>query len=161
MTDDGAHLGYGMEAALRGVLGGKEPEHRLTVAELRAEIMAASEQPGSYDECGRAIAKAVLEFLERHPEAHAMPAESSHKWPTGTDGSPDWSAIPTVTVEGLYQYMKRVEPDWFTVQRSRVFEGMTGFQWGWGVNAARHCLGLGPVPNPAIVTVGGRDDDEG
>jgi hypothetical protein len=32
--------------------------------------------------------------------------------------------------------------------------GITGFQWGWGVNAARRLVELPPQPNPAIVDVG-------
>lgn len=32
--------------------------------------------------------------------------------------------------------------------------GMTGFMWGWAVNAARAILELPPVPNPAILETG-------
>jgi hypothetical protein len=31
--------------------------------------------------------------------------------------------------------------------------GITGFQWGWAVNAARFAESLPPEPNPAIITV--------
>jgi len=154
MSDDGADLGYGMDAALRGALGGEEPPRRMTVDEMREHILSAPDKPESYDDCGRAVAKAVLDFLGRHPEAHAMPADSEHEWPKKPDGETDWNGTPTVRVEGLYDYMKRVEPEWYAAYRPGVFEGMTGFMWGWGVNAARRCLYLDPVPNPAIVTIG-------
>lgn len=151
MSDDGAHLGYGMEAALKGALGGEEPPKRMTTAEMREYILTAPIFPQDYDDAGRSVAKAVLLFLERHPEASDMPADSEPEWPVGADGTPDWTATPTIKVEGLYDYIKRTEPGW----GANAFDGMTGFMWGWGVNAARRCLELPPVANPAIVTVGG------
>ena len=48
--------------------------------------------------------------------------------------------------------MKRVEPEWHAAHYD-VFGEMTGFMWGWGVNAARRCLDLLPVHNPAILTI--------
>jgi hypothetical protein len=151
VSDDGAHLGYGMEAALKGALGGEEPPKRMTAPEMRDYILSAPIFPQDYDDAGRAVAKAVLMFLERHPEASDMPAVSEHEWPKKADGSPDWEAQPTIIREGLYDYIKRTEPGYGDAQ----FAGMTGFMWGWGVNAARRCLELPPVPNPAIVTIGG------
>ncbi len=32
--------------------------------------------------------------------------------------------------------------------------GLSGFQYGWAVNAVRQMLGIPPGPNPAIVTLG-------
>lgn len=32
--------------------------------------------------------------------------------------------------------------------------GLTGFQWGWALNAARRCVELPPLPNPAIMDLG-------
>ena len=151
MSDDGADLGYGMEAALRGALGGEEPPHRMTVEEMREYILTAPDSPKSYDDGGRAIAKLVLGFMERHPDAAAMPADSDYEWPKKANGDPDWNATPNVVREGLYDYIKRMEPNYGRA----VFEEMSGFQWGWGVNAARTVLGLHPVPNPAIITIGG------
>ena len=31
--------------------------------------------------------------------------------------------------------------------------GISGFQWGWAVNASRYCVELPPASNPAILTV--------
>jgi len=150
-SQDGAHLGYGMEEALKEVLGGEGPAPRQTVQELRDRIEAAdaTAENGSYDAGGYAIAKTVLHFLMRHPEAGDMPADSDHEWPKKANGEPDWNAKPTVTRMGLYDYIKETEPDLY--KNTPVFREMTGFMWGWGVNAARRCLEMPPVPNPAIV----------
>jgi hypothetical protein len=111
VSDDGAHLGYGRSAALDGVMGGDEPPKLMSTAEMREYIVTAPEPPQNYDDAGRLVAKYTLAFLERHPEASSMPADSEHDWPLKADGSPDWDATPTVKVEGLYDYMQRVEPD--------------------------------------------------
>jgi hypothetical protein len=150
-TEDGAHLGYGMAAALSGAIGGDTPKKRMDVTEMREYIESAPDEPKDYDECGRVIAKLVLRFLERHPEASDMPAESAHEWPKKPDGSTDWDAKPTITRMGLFEYIEQAEPGY----GGDVFGDMTGFQWGWGVNAARRCLELPPVSNPAILTIGG------
>jgi hypothetical protein len=58
------------------------------------------------------------------------------------------------------------DPQRATIPPENVYEthgipldelGITGFQWGWGVNAARRCVELPPVPNPAIVEIGDGD----
>ena len=97
MTEDGAHLGYGMDAALRGALGGEEPPKRMTATEMRAYIESAPEHPDTYDDAGRAVARLVLEFLERHPEARTMPADSDHEWARLPNGETDWYSVPTIT----------------------------------------------------------------
>jgi hypothetical protein len=152
MTEDGAHLGYGMDAALRGALGGEEPKKRMTTEEMREYIESAPAAPDTYDDYGRVVAKLVLEFLERHHEACMMPADSVHSWPVLPDGETDWNGTPKVVVEGLYDYMKRIEPEWQQAHYD-IFGEMTGFMWGWGVNAARSVLNLPPVHNPAILTI--------
>lgn len=50
--------------------------------------------------------------------------------------------------DGLYDVMKAEGIDLAELE-------LTGFMWGWAVNAARKVLGDGPVPNPAIVEIGG------
>jgi hypothetical protein len=139
-----------MDAALAGALGGEEPKRRMTREEMREYILSAPENPKSYDDFGRFAAKMVFEFLERHPEAATMPADSKHEWPVKADGSFDWNAKPKIVVEGLYEYIKRTEPGNAALLSDA---GMTGFMWGWAVNAARSCLDLPPVHNPAIVTI--------
>jgi FAD/FMN-containing dehydrogenase len=152
MTQDGAHLGYGMDAALRGALGGEEPKERLTVEKMRKQILSASDHPKSYDETGRACAKVILGFLERHPEASEMPADSEGEFGKFADGTPNWNDYHVVR-EGLYEYIKRSEPALYEQHEEAIFGELTGFMWGWAVNAARRCLELPPVANPAIIEV--------
>lgn len=154
MSDDGAHLGYGMEAALKGALGGEEPPTRLTVQDLRERIEAASDTPDGYDACGNACAKVLLHFMLRHPEAANLPASADYEWPKSADGETDWTATPTVVQEGVYDYLKRIEPETYHRHREHIFGELTGFMAGWAVNAARRCLELPPVPNPAILEIG-------
>jgi hypothetical protein len=155
MSDDGAHLGYGAEAAMRGALGDTETPKLMTTTEMREYIESAPETPDTYDDFGRLVAKYTLAFLDRHPEGSALSADSEYEWPGEAEGKPDWNATPTIKTEGLYDYMKRAEPEWFETARAAAFTEMTGFMWGWAVNAARRCLELPPVANPAIVTIGG------
>ncbi len=154
MSDDGAHLGYGTEAALRGALGGEEPARRMTVTEMRAYIEAAPARPRSYDDAGRAAAKVILDFLERHPEASDLPADSDGAFDLDESGNIVPDSYHMVR-EGLWDYLRRIEPDLYARHRKTVFAELTGFSWGWAVNAARRCLELTPVPNPAIVEFGG------
>jgi hypothetical protein len=74
------------------------------------------------------------------------------------------------TYAGAADYAARLIIEWYIVDPKRVHDGdpyepmkasgidlarfgFTGFQWGWAVNAARACLELAAVPNPAIVHV--------
>ncbi|MCU1489708.1 MAG: hypothetical protein JWM85_1113 [Acidimicrobiaceae bacterium] len=46
------------------------------------------------------------------------------------------------------------EDELYTVLRESLAPlQLTGFMWGWALNAARACCELEPVPNPAIVEV--------
>ena len=51
-----------------------------------------------------------------------------------------------VKERGLYDVMKDEGVDLATL-------GLTGFMWGWAVNAARYALNELPVPNPAILEI--------
>lgn len=155
MSDDGADLGITAEDALSVVVGGEKQEDKKTrtPAELRAVIEAATDADlDSYGGCGNRAAGLVLEFMGRHPEAATMPADSEHDWPKRADGSTDWDATPTLKTMGVWEYMKQEEPDWFKAH-DNTWDELTGFLWGWAVNAARYCLALPPVPNPAIFTI--------
>lgn len=155
MSDDGADLGIGAESALKVVLGGEPQEEQVTrtPAELRVIIEATSDHPQGYNDGAMAAAKIVLGFLERHPECQRMPADSEREWPKKANGETDWDAKPTITEEGIYEAIKRIEPETYARHREYIFGGLTGFMWGWAVNAAKYCLDLPPVPNPAIVTI--------
>ena len=144
---DGAHEGISAEEAMRGAIGGEQPTTRLTSDQMRALLEGAPLTPDGYDDGANAAARLVLEFLERHPEALAMPSDSEYEW-HGEDA--------TLKIEGLYEYMKRVEPDWFAAHHENIWNELTGFMWGWAVNAARYVLSAPPVPNPALVVIGGK-----
>lgn len=155
MSDDGADMGIGAESALKVILGGQPEEEQVkrSPAELRAIIEATSDQPDSYDSTANAAAKIVLNFLERHPECALFPADSVREWPKKADGSTDYSVDPTITQEGVWDAIKRLEPETYEKHRERIFGQLTGFMWGWAVNAAKYCLDLPPVQNPAIISL--------
>jgi hypothetical protein len=111
---------------------------------MAAYLHAAPDEPASYNDAGRAAGKLVLEYLTRHPEDRYLPAEARHEWPNGL-GEPAVEVAP-----GIYDNMKRSEPDLATRLDNL---DLTGFLWGWGVNAAKYALELPPVANPAILTV--------
>ena len=120
-----------------------------TPAELRAVIEAATDDDATstYDGCGNRAGGLVLEFMERHPDAATMPADSEYDW-TDFDGE----GMPPIKTVGLYEYMKEAEPEWYKAHEN-VWSNLTGFLWGWAVNAARYSLDLPPVANPAIMTI--------
>ena len=156
MSDDGADLGISAESALKVVLGGESQKEQLTrtPAELRTVIEAASDRPNGYGDGANSAAKIILGFLERHTECQRMPADSKHEWPKKPDGSIDFDATPMIVEEGIYEAIKRLEPETYSQHYEYIFGELTGFMWGWAVNAAKYCLNLPPVPNPAIVGIG-------
>lgn len=143
---DGAHLGVSAERALKTVLGGEpspEEDEQMGVIEFRAYIMQPDQEPHDYGEAARRAARTILEFFMEDPRRATIPTETVYQQPV------DWSN-PVV-----------LEPDLYNVMKGHGYPladlGLTGFQWGWAVNAARRCVELEPVSNPAIVTIGGED----
>jgi hypothetical protein len=145
MTEDGAHLGYGPEAAMRGAIGGERPKKLMTAMEMRELIEQAREPATDYNGSGLLAAKYVLGYLERHPEDSEAPADSEREYDAA------WKVIGTKVV-GLTDLIERKEPE---TAAAIDAVGLSGFLWGWAVNAARRCLELPPVHNPAILTIGG------
>jgi len=143
---DGAHLGYGAEAAMKAVLGGDQPAERETAGQMFERIMATSRsEADTYDGCATYMAKLILLACRADPSLADQPTENVYG--RNPDGSADYD---TVTTPGLWEVLQdRLDP----ADREAV-SGMSGFMWGWAVNAARRCLELGPVPNPAIITIG-------
>lgn len=156
---DGAHLGVNAERALRTIVGDApeptEDEHR-NPDEMRAWLLAApsvdefeayceakrerdEEYTGDdYGEAARVTARGILEAFLADPRLAAMPTESEYDW---TDYTGD--GMPKLLVAGLSEALRERDV--------RYVSGITGFQWGWAVNAARYCVELPPAPNPAIV----------
>ena len=149
MSQDGADLGVGVERALGTVLGGKpqpSEEEKETVEQMRERILAAPIECASYDGTATACARLILQAWEKYPNVRDVPSENEYL--RGTDGKAvldPWVS----TTKDLHSVLNGIyEKD---EAATRVLGGLTGFMWGWAVNAARRCEGLGPVRNPAIV----------
>jgi hypothetical protein len=136
LSDDGADLNIPAEAALRAVLGGEQPES-LSDEAFEQQIRTAPLDPADYGAAATYAARLCLEFLEAHPEHHATPIEAVGEWRDGEY---------VMVRPGLYDVMKAAGVPLSDLQ-------LSGFQWGWASNAARHLLGLDHQPNPAIVTL--------
>lgn len=156
---DGAHLGVGAERALGTILGG-EPQpaeaDQETVIQMRDRLLAAPrcDDPAamaSYDACATSVAGEILRWALANPERYAnTPAENELDYGPGGEAefwkNFDGGDPPPIKRLGLYETLKAEGIPLDTL-------GITGFQWGWAYNAARRCLELPPVPNPAIVSI--------
>lgn len=145
---DGAHIGVDAKRALGSILG-DDPQpteqERMDPEQMREWIMACTKDDAtSYDGMARYAAKLILVFLLEDPRRASIPTENVYK--KGADGEIDWSNME-VESPGLYEVMKEHGSDIGEL-------GLTGFMWGWAVNAARRCCELPPVPNPAIIDIG-------
>lgn len=160
LSDDGADLGITAERALRTVLGGEgQPaeDERDTPEVVRARVMASLSraEPRDYGDAADMAAGMVLTYFDRTPEARDWPAGRGGKWvdvETGEPwtGDPQWDRMEYRPAPGpdLYEQVK-------AMSEGRLSDlGLSGFQWGWAVNAAKYAVGAPPVPNPAIMTVG-------
>lgn len=161
MSDDGADMGVGAEAGMRAALGSDEPVVERTPEEFRAYIEA--HQGGGYEGCANRAALAILQLFETVPGSSTWPGETETEFYLRSTGE----VIPTA--EGWRRYNepdvdhRKVGPDLYaSVKEGRsdlyddVWSQLTGFQWGWAVNAAKYMVGEPPIPNPAIVEVGTR-----
>jgi len=105
--------------------------------------MAAPFPPTDYDDAARYTAKFLLVTLRAHPEIAVQPVESELDFKNST---PD-NII--VTRKGWSDLLKEVDPTGY----EKAVNGISGFMWGWAVNAARYVLDLHEVPNPAIIEI--------
>lgn len=145
MSQDGAHLGVSAFEAVQKVIGDRDPTTYRDPVEMRAylESFDIAGEPDSYEKCAGIAGHMILDFLLADPHRAQIPTENVYEVDTnGTYVQP-----MNVVRWGLYEVMKGEGID---LQRL----GLTGFQWGWAVNAARYCVELPPMPNPAIVTIG-------
>lgn len=164
---DGAASGVTADDALGIVVGGRKtisPKKLVSQAEYldscpmptdwsserAVEDFAGAMPEGGYNGHARVMGKLFLDFMREHPECERMPADSERDWPRLSDGTTDWDAKPTIRVEGVGEYIERIDPE---RKQKLDYCGATGFTWGWAVNAARTAMGWGPVANPAIVTI--------
>lgn len=152
MSDDGADLGITAERALKTVLGGEESptkDEGMSPAEMKAMLEAKDDDTDGYDAHAQVMAKYLVRLYEKYPEIAYCPTEDVYR--KDDNGETIWEGPALVT--GLSEVAKREWPDESHPFRQALSEA-TGFSWGWAVNAARYCLDLPPVPNPAILTVG-------
>lgn len=167
---DGAHLGVSASRALRTILGGEPSpteDEGFTPAQMRAwleephreivypdgplGVQRTPEQEvagaAGYEESARQAAKAMLAYLDAHPEHRELPLDDEidlDRWRVR-----NYKGKPRVIRKGVYTLMKA---DGVSLEKL----GLSGFQAGWAFNAARYALGEPPAPNPALLTIGER-----
>lgn len=160
MSGDGAHMGVDAERALGTILGGEpQPteEERRSPDEMRAWILSAPtraefeargpEIDYSYGERARVVARVILEQYLADPRLATLPMETEY----------DWDADPDRGAQGMKPEFVRQRSLSDVLRENGVYDehiaglGITGFQWGWAVNAARFCVEIEPQPNPAIL----------
>ena len=141
MSDDGVSEGLNAEEALGVVLGGEPaPDERVRTTTEMAAIIRATTEPSGYDGTANYAAHLILDWLEADPTRAQGPTENVYE--DGPNG--EWTGV--VKEVGWYDRMKA---DGIPMAQL----DLTGFMWGWAVNAARAIVELPPVPNPAILTV--------
>lgn len=152
---DGAHQGVSAGRALDTILGGDpEPtaDEEMTAAEMREWLLEAPrcDDPtamADYTTAARSGAGEILRWALANPERFS-------NYGCGTEY--DWDADPDRGSNGMKpEFIKVRGLDGVLKEEGIPLEtlGLTGFQWGWAYNAARRCLELPSVQNPAIVTV--------
>jgi len=141
---DGAHLNIGAEEGMKANIAGEEP-HPMTDEEFEQMVREAPIPGDSYSGQANATAKLILEMYEEYPQTRELPEEREYL--RDLDGHVDWNDPIYLNVT-LYDVTKKAYP-----QHHELFLDLTGFMWGWAVNAARKILGLGPLPNPALMTI--------
>lgn len=147
MSTDGAHDGMNAHDAMKAAIAGDqpEPEALMTVQQMRDYLLSATFDDMTYEGCARYAAKLILEWLMEDPPRANGPTENVYQHEA--NGQMTWPAV--VLQEGWYELMCAGE-EWASINQL----GLSGFQWGWAVNAARRCVELPEVPNPAIMIIG-------
>lgn len=108
------------------------------------ELEEDSGVSAAYGWSARSLAHGLLVLCEEDPTLLDVPLRDE-----------DPSGIEAAFADRLYAAFKARWPEGFD------WTGATGFQWGWAHNAVRHILGAEPVGNPAVVTVGVSETDDG
>lgn len=148
---DLAHQNVDARTAMGLVIGGGEVPVAPSDAEFEERIRNTPiiQETFSYDTAADATARVVLEAYERYPQLQLLPED--HEYLRGPDGEVDWGNPITINVT-LYDVIRKLYPNGSEVYEKLLID-LSGFMWGWAVNAARKILGLGPLPNPAIMTI--------
>lgn len=150
MGSDGAHEGVGAQRALETILGASpapDPDEGES-APAMFQRLVTMERPAEFDysSCADWAASQILKWLLADPSRALLPVENVYK--RYRDGRLAYNE------EGG---LIRLQDGWYDVMKKDGFDlsdlGLTGFMWGWAANAARRCVELPPVSNPAIVTI--------
>jgi hypothetical protein len=159
MSADGAHLGVSAERAIKTILGGEpSPEEGdadvMDVNAMREWLLSAAAEHAmdSYDECARYAGRLILESFLADPDLAQLPGETEYDWEADPDHGTHGMKPQFVVHRSLYDVLEERGVPLGDL-------GLSGFMWGWAVNAARRCVELGPVANPAIMTVGERVEE--
>lgn len=135
------------ESALDGVFG--SPTSIMPDDVFERMIRDAAKAPFGkdlgYSGAANACALLILNMYTKYPETTKLP--ESHFCITASSGE----FIPLNV--NIYDVLKRLHPV-DTDEYKYVLSELTGFMWGWAVNAARKILDLEALPNPAVMTFG-------
>lgn len=152
MSGDGAAMGVGAERALKTILGGQpqpDEEEMESVEAMRNRLLTMTKpEEWSYGSAADWCAALILRYFLADPRRASIPTEAEYDWEGDPDRGTQGTKPEFTRSIGLYETMKR---DGHAEELEDL--GLTGFQWGWAVNAARRCVELGPVPNPAILSI--------
>lgn len=146
---DGAHQGVRPERAFQAVLGGEQPseDEMESVEDMRVRLLGLTREDATdYNSTAEYAASLILHFiLEDAAQRIAIPVESEYDW-SNFDSEVVPGKKPRLLRKGLYDVMKEAGPPYDEIGNL----GLSGFMWGWAVNAARRCVNMPPKPNPAI-----------
>ena len=153
---DGAHQGVSAKRALDTILGGAEQpgdDEQRNPDEMRVWLLAADGPPFAdggegYEHAARYAGRLFLEAFLADPSLTTAPIDTLYDWEGDPDHGTRGMKPEFVRKLDLSARLDREYPD---VREKLRGLGLSGFQWGWAVNAARYCVELGPEPNPAII----------
>lgn len=144
------------EAAMKQAISG-EPAEPYTATQLLADMDTVSidNAHDSYNNASLFTAKLILTWLLEEPSRALSPIENEYA--LDDNGRMKWvddNGNPTPLSHGhaivrTHGWYDRMKADGYALGDL----GLTGFMWGWAVNAARRCVELPSVPNPAILTL--------
>lgn len=159
---DGSSQGMTAEGALGVILGGDEPpspdamdtEH--TPDAWAARLLAKDDNINGYDEHAQVLAKYILLAIQRMPMLARLGSEAQYLVDED-DGRPlyertHYGTVVVPAIDGPLKDVVYTDPEH---PFRRALNAATGFSFGWAVNIVRYALELPPLPNPAIITVGG------
>ncbi len=157
MGQDGASLGIMPERALGTIFRGDDQpteDEKLSPEEFETKIRVAPIESRSYDGASLAMARIIVDAVEKYPCLRGVPMESVYL--RDKDEKMVWfedRESPSVHIRaGMYDVLKDIFPDEACPER-KVMQGLSGFMWGWAYNAAAQVLKLEAQPNPAIMEI--------